>query len=432
MNRFLIQALFSAVLACAALTAGAAAEVDRIVAIVNTEAVTLSQLRERVLSVQRNLQKQGEPMPPGDVLERQVLEQIVMERAQLQMARNASIRIDDAMIERAIGLVAENNRMNIEQLRAAVTREGATWNKFREDVRTELTLNRLREVEVDNKVTVSEAEVASFIKNHPEALSGREYRLAHILLRIPENATEAQMEALRVRAEKVLSRLRASEDFARIAADSSDASDNVRGGELGWRDRGRLPGFYAEVADKLKVGEISPPLRSATGLHIVKLLEKREKNGPGAQSVEQTHARHILLKTSELLSDAEAQARLNGLRERIANGADFVELARASSADLSAARGGDLGWLNPGDTVPEFEKAMNALAPNQISAPVRSPFGWHLIQVLGRRQQDMGAERLRDTARALLRQRKAEEAYDDWLRQVRDSAYVEYRLEESE
>jgi peptidyl-prolyl cis-trans isomerase SurA len=432
MNRFLIQALSSAILACAALTASAAAEVDRIVAIVNTEAVTLSQLRDRVLSVQRNLQKQGEPMPPSDVLERQVLEQIVMDRAQLQMARNASIRIDDAMIERAIGLIAENNRMNVDQLRAAVTREGSTWNKFREDVRTELTLTRLREVEVDNKVTVSEAEIASFIKNHPEALSGREYRLAHILLRIPENATEAQMEALRTRAEKVLARLRAGEDFAKIAADSSDASDNVRGGELGWRDRGRLPGFYAEVADKLKLGEISPPLRSATGLHIVKLLEKREKNGPDAQAVEQTHARHILLKTSELLSDTEAQVRLNGLRERIANGADFAELAKASSADLSAARGGDLGWLNPGDTVPEFEKAMKALAPNQVSAPIQSPFGWHLIQVLERRQQDMGAERLRDAARALLRQRKSEEAYDDWLRQVRDSAYVEYRLEESE
>jgi peptidyl-prolyl cis-trans isomerase SurA len=224
--------------------------------------------------------------------------------------------------------------------------------------------------------------------------------------------------------------LQQGEDFGKVAADSSDAPDNIRGGEIGWRDRERMPGFYADAVAKLKSGEISQPMLTASGLHIVKLLEKREKNGPAAQSaVDQTHARHILLKTSEVLSDADVSARLGTLRERIVNGADFAELAKANSADLSAARGGDLGWVNAGEMVPEFERAMNALSPNEISAPVRSAYGWHIIQVLERRKQDMGEEYRRNSARMILLQRKGDEALEDWQRQLRDSAYVEYRLE---
>jgi len=431
MNKFLLKAFLGAVLACSTLAQAAITEVDRIVAIVNSEAITSSQLRDRVIRVRQNLKKQGQDgqLPPLEALERQILEQLVMERVQLQEARETSLKIDDSMLERAINLIASNNHLTLDQLQAAVTRDGISWNRYREEVRTELTLNRLREIEVDNKVTVSEAEIDNFIRNHPEALLGTEYRVAHILLRIPENMTEAQAKALRARADKVLSRLRAGENFAKIAADSSDAADKVQGGELGWRDRERLPGIYADVVADLKPGEVTPPLQSSTGLHIIKLLDKREQNSAAAQTIEQTHARHILLKISELLSDAEAQARLNALRERIANNADFAELAKASSADLSAARGGDLGWLNPGDTVPEFEKAMNSLAPNEVSGPVRTPFGWHLIQVLERRKHNMGEEYRRNVARNILRQRKAEEAYEDWLRQLLDSAYVEYKLE---
>jgi peptidyl-prolyl cis-trans isomerase SurA len=430
--QFFLKAFFSAVLACSTLVQAAPTEVDRIVAIVNSESITSSQLRDRVIGVRQNLQKQGlaEQMPPLDVLERQILEQLVIERVQLQQARNASIQINDDMIDRAINAVASNNRFTLDQLRTAVASGGLSWSKYREEVRTELMLTRLREIEVDSKVAVSDAEVINFIRNHPEALLGTEYRVAHILLRIPENLDEKKLKDLQERADKVLSRLRAGEDFARIAADSSDAPDNVKGGELGWLDREHLPGFYAEVVSQLKPGEISPPLRSSTGLHVIKLLDKRERNN-AAQVIEQTHARHILLKISELLSDGEAQTRLRVLRERIVNGSDFAALAKASSADLSAARGGDLGWVNPGDTVPEFEKAMNALAPNQVSEPVRSPFGWHLIQVLERRKQDMGEEYHRNIARNILRQRKADEAYEEWLRQLRDEAYVEYKLEDA-
>jgi peptidyl-prolyl cis-trans isomerase SurA len=433
MNKFFLKAFFSVVLGGSVLAQATPIEVDRIVAIVNSESITSSQLRDRVTGVRQNLQKQGlaEQMPPMDVLERQILEQLVIERVQLQQARYASIHVNDDMIDRAINVVANNNRFTLDQLRAAVTSGGLSWNKYREEVRTELMLGRLREIEVDSKVAVSDAEVANFIKNHPEALLGTEYRVAHILLRIPENLDETKLKDLQARADKVLSRLRDGEDFARIAADSSDAPDNVRGGELGWLDREHLPGFYADVVSELKPGEISPPLRSATGLHVIKLLDKRERHSAAAQTVEQTHARHILLKISELLSDTEAQARLRVLRERIVNGVDFAELAKASSADLSAARGGDLGWVNRGDTVPEFEQAMDALAPNQVSEPVRSPFGWHLIQVLERRKQDMGEEYHRNIARNILRQRKANETYEDWLRQLRDEAYVEYKLEDA-
>jgi len=432
MNRFFLKAIFGAVLACSTLAQAAITEVDRIVAIVNSESITSTQLRDRVTRVRQNLKKQGHEgeLPPAEVLERQILEQLVMERVQLQYARDVSIRINDDMIERAINLIANNNNLTLDQLRDAVKRDGITWNKFREEVRLELTLNRLREIEVDNKVAVSDAEIANFIRNHPEALSGTEYRVAHILLRVPENLDEAKVKVLQARVDKVLSRLHAGQDFAKVAADSSDAPDNIRGGELGWLDRERLPGFYADVVASLKPGETSPPLQSSAGVHIIKLLDKRENN-VAAQTIEQTHARHILLKISELLSDSEAQARLKALRERIVNGADFAELARASSADLSAARGGDLGWINPGDTVPEFEKAMKELAPKQVSEPVRSPFGWHLIQVLERRKQDMGQEAQRNVARSILRHRKAEEAFEDWLRQLRDEAYIEYKLEDA-
>ena len=432
MNRLFLKAFFGAVLVSSTLVQAAIVEVDRIIAIVNSESITSSQLRDRVDRVRQNLKKQGQEgqLPPAEVLERQILEQLIMERVQLQQARDASIRINDDVLERAINHIANTNRLTLDQLRDAVKRDGLAWEKFREEVRTEVILNRLRETEVDNKVAISDAEVANFIRNHPEALSGTEYRVAHILLRIPPNLDEEKAKVLQARVDKVLSRLRAGEDFSKVAANSSDAADNVKGGELGWLDRESLPGFYADVVSGLKPGETSPPLQSNTGVHIIKLLDKRENN-IAAQTVEQTHARHILLKISELLSDTEAQARLNILRERIVNGADFGELAKASSADLSAARGGDLGWLNPGETVPEFEKAMNELAPNQVSAPVRSPFGWHLIQVLERRKQDMGEESQRNMARAILRHRKAEEAYEDWLRQLRDEAYVEYKLEDA-
>ncbi|TVT58251.1 MAG: molecular chaperone SurA [Azoarcus sp. PHD] len=436
MNRFLSRsrALFAVGLSCAALTLPAHAavkpvEVDRIVAVVNNEVITALQLRERVAQATRQLQRQGGQLPPAEVLERQLLERLIVERAQLQLARDTSLRVDDGMLERAIARIAANNKLSATELRAALERDGVSWSRFRDEIRTEIVLTRLREREVDNKVVVTDAEVENFLTNNPDAFSGIEFQLAHILLRAPEGASPEQIARLRERAEKVMARLRSGEDFARVAAETSDAPDGISGGNIGWRERDRLPALYADAARDLKPGELSPVLRSASGLHIVKLVDKRGGAAAGPQQLEQTRARHILIKTSEVLSDTEAEARLLALRERVVNGADFGELAKANSADLSAAKGGDLGWVNPGDTVPEFERAMNALKPGDISAPVRSPFGWHLIQVTERRVQDVTEERKLNAARAILRERKAEAAYEDWLRQLRDSTYVDYRLE---
>lgn len=406
-------------------------EVDRIVAVVNNEVITALQLRENLDQAIRRLERQGTELPPREILERQMLERLILERAQLQLARESAIRVDDTMLERAIDRIAENNGMTVDGLRQALADDGISWARFREEIQTELLLTRLREREVDSRIVVTEAEVDNFIATNPDAFFGREYRLAHILLRAPEGASPDQLDALVARAEAAMRRLEAGEDFAAVAASVSDAPDAMNGGELGWRGRDRLPGLFAEVVNRLSPGQIAPVMRSAAGLHILKLLDVRGGGDVGADNVEQTRVSHILIRTSEVLSDAEAESRLNGLRERIIHGgADFAELAKAHSGDLSAAKGGDIGWVYPGDTVPEFERAMDALAPGEVSMPVRSPFGWHLIKVQERRIQDVSEERKRAMARAALRQRKSEDAFEDWIRQLRDSTYVEYRLDQ--
>ena len=405
-------------------------EIDRIVAVVNNEVITAVQLRERVEQIKRQLGRQGVALPPDDILTRQILERLISERAQIQLARDTGIRVDDAAIQRAIGHIAESNHLTLDELRRKLADDGISWQRFREQIEMEMLVARLREREVENKVVVTDAEVDNFLASNPDAFSGVEYNLAHILLRAPEGATPEQIERLRARAEAALSRLHQGEDFARVAAEVSDAPDGLSGGELGWRPRDRLPGLYADVVLTLKPGEVSAPLRSAAGIHIVKLLDKRGGNDVEAAHLEQTRVRHILIRPSEVLSDTEAKSRLLNLRERILNGTDFAELAKAHSADLSAAKGGDIGWVNPGDTVPEFERAMNELQPGAISQPVQSPFGWHLIQVMSRRVQDVTDERKRSAARNILRERKSDEAYDNWLRQLRDSSYVQYKLEE--
>lgn len=435
MNRLLTRSrlVLALALSCVmlALPAGAASRavgIDRIVAVVNSEVITAQELKLRIDQAVRQLKRQGVELPPAEVLERQMLERLIVERAQLQLARETSLGVDEATLERAIARIAENNKLGLDQLRATLEKDGVSWSSFRDQIRTEILLTRLREREVDNKVVVTDAEVDNFLASNPDAFSNEEYLVSHILLGAPERATPEQIERLRARAEAVMARLRSGEDFARVAAATSDAPDAVSGGSLGWRKLDRVPALFADAARKLKPGEISPPLRSAAGVHIVKLVDRRGAEAVAAQKLEQTRARHILVKTSAVLSDTEAEARLRALRERVVNGADFGELAKASSADLSAAKGGDLGWVNPGDTVPEFERVMNALKPGEVSQPVRSPFGWHLIQVMERRVQDVTEERKRGIARAALRERKAEQAYEDWVRQLRDSTYVDNRL----
>lgn len=404
-------------------------EADRIVAVVGDEVITYFDLRSRLASVLQQLRKQGTPLPPQDVLERQMLERLIMDRVQLQFAKESGIKVDDLQLDLALGRIAANNKMTLQQFRLELEKDGIPFAKFREEIRDEITLSRLREREVDSRLVISEGEVDNFLSNQ-DAAGGpvEEYELAHILLRAPESASPEQLQKLRARAEQALKRARQGDNFAQLTAAFSDAPDALQGGDLGWRPADRLPGLYAETAAQLKPGEVSDILRSPAGFHILKLIAKR--GGAVAPSVQQTHARHILLRINEVVSEAEAKRKLDNLRDRLVHGGDFAELARLYSQDGSAAKGGDLGWLNPGDTVPEFEKAMDALKEKEVSAVVQSPFGMHLIQVLERRQRDMSEERKRVNAKQALRERKLEDAYQDWLRQLRDRAYVENHLDE--
>lgn len=401
---------------------------DRIVAVVGSDVITQLELDARLHTVTQQLQKQGTPMPPREMLEKQLLERLIMDRVQLQFAQEVGVKIDDAQLDKTLQRIAQENKLSPEQFRAALEKEGVDFNKFREDIRKEITIARLREREVDNRVTVSDGEVDNYLNNRNAAADGGEFNLAHILVRVPEQASPEQLRKLKDRATKALQEVQAGNDFRQVAASYSDAPDALEGGVLGWRTAGQLPNLFVDALSQIRPGETSQVLRSPNGFHILKLLDKRGKEAPLV--VQQTHARHILIKVNEAMSEQDARNRALQIKERLDNGVSFEEQARLQSEDGSASRGGDLGWLSPGDTVPEFEKAMDALKPGQISAPVRSPFGWHLIEVLERRNQDVSAERTRLQARQEIRTRKADEAYQEWLRQLRDRAYVEYRLEE--
>ena len=404
-------------------------EADRIVAVIGDDVVTYVELRTRLAAALKQLQKQGTPLPPQDVLERQMLERLIMERVQLQYARDSGMRVDDSQLEQAIGRIAAGNQMTLPQFRAALEKDGVQYAQFREEIRNEIVTVRLREREVDSKLIISDGEIDNYLANQAAAGGGREeYQLAHILMRAPESASPEQLQKLRLRGEQALKRAQAGENFAQLTAAFSDAPDALQGGDLGWRPLDRLPGLYAEAAGRLQSGQVSELLRSSAGFHIVKLLNKRGGSGP--VSVQQTRSRHILIRINEVVSEAEARRKLETIRERIVNGVDFAEQARLNSQDGSAAKGGELGWLNPGDTVPEFERAMDALKINELSQVVQSPFGMHLIQVVERRERDVSEERQRGVARQALRERKLDEAYQDWLRQLRDRSYVENRLEE--
>jgi len=429
----IVSFLAASLFAHAALAADGAIEVDRIVAVVNSDVITRTELRQRVEQVTRQLSRQGTPLPPAEVLERQVLERQIVERLQLQLAGETSLRVDDVTLDRALGRIADNNRMSMTDFRKALEKDGISWERFRDEVRNEMLLGRVREREVDSRIVVSDAEVTNYLSN-PEnlAVGQEELNLAHILFRAPEGASPEQLARLRAKAEDVAARVARGEAFDKLAASYSDAPDALSGGNLGWRSAERLPGLFAEAVSGLKPGDTTPVLRSAAGFHLVKVVGRKGGGQAVAPAqVQQTHARHILVKTSEVVSDADARRRLADLRERIVQGgASFAELARQHSADISAAKGGDLGWIYPGDTVPEFEQAMDALKPGEVSQPVQSPFGWHLIVVDERRVQDVSDDRKRAAARNALRERKSDEAFQDWLRQLRDRAYVEYRLED--
>ncbi len=400
---------------------------DRIVAVVNEEVITQDELDRRLELVKKQLARQGTALPDSEALRRQILERLIMDRIQVQYARQTGLRIDDFQLDRAIAAIAEQNRMTVAQFREVLARDGVDYADFREEIRKEMILARLREREIDSRIAVSEGEIDNFLATQATQITGGEYAVSHILVRVPEQATSGEIQARRARAEAALAELKTGKPFAQVAAVYSDAPDALQGGYLGWRPLSRLPELFAEAVVKLNLGEVSDILRSPNGFHILRLEDRR---GPGAPAqVTQTRVRHILVRPGETLSEDEARNRLLQLRERIVNGADFAELARLHSEDPSASQGGDLGWVSPGDTVPAFERTMESLQPGEVSEPVKTPLGWHLIQVLERRTGDMTKERERVLARQSIKARKADEAYEEWLRQLRDQAYVEVRLE---
>jgi len=403
--------------------------VDRILAVVNSEVITQFDLSERVTRALRELRSRSIPPPDENEFRRQVLDRMIIERTQLQLARETGLQIDDLQLDATIARIAESNNMPLMEFRRTLERDGIPFDKFREEVRTEIILARLREREVDNKISVAESEIDNFIADHKEAKDQSvEFNLSHILIRLPEQARPEQITQQRERADEAVKRIKAGADFAQVVATFSDATDALQGGNLGWRTADRLPELFAGVVAGLRPGEISEVLRSPAGFHILRLNERRGAGAP--YMVEQNHVRHILVRTSETVSQDEARRKLLALRERIVNGSNFSELARLNSDDSSAGRGGDLGWVYPGDTVPDFERAVKDLKPMQLSQPVKTQFGWHLIQVLERRTTDASSERKRLEARKALRERKSDEAFQEWLRQLRDRAWVEYRLEE--
>jgi peptidyl-prolyl cis-trans isomerase SurA len=403
--------------------------VDRIVAVVNNEVITQFELQARVRDALEELRRRGTAVPASAQLERQVLERMITERIQLQFAKETALHVDELDVDRTVNRIAESNHMTLEEFRKVFERDGVPFDKFRDELRNEILIQRLREREVDNRITVTESEIENYLAEQKEVKeSASELRLAHILIRVPEQAGPEQVDRQRARAEEALKRLKSGAEFAEVAASYSDSPDGLKGGDMGWRSREHLPDLFIRAVDHLKPGETSGVLRSPAGFHVLKLLDRRNAGAPA--KVEQTLVRHILIRTNEAVSEDEARRKLQGIRERIVNGEDFAELARQYSEDGTASRGGELGWVYPGDTVPEFERAFKDLPLKAVSPLVRTPFGWHIIQVLDRRTADASNDRKRLDARKALRERKSDEAYQEWVRQLRDRAYVEYRLDE--
>src|SRR5437763_16051909 len=402
---------------------------DRVIAVVNDEALTQWDLREQKRVVLEQMKASNVTAPAADVLDKQVLERLITERALAQFAKETGIRVDDTTVERTILRIAEENKLSPDEFRKVLEKENIPYANYREDIRRQVVMQRLRDREVDSKILVTDAEVDGYLATVASQAGGeREYLLSHVYVSLPEQASADQIEARRRRAAEALGQIKNGKEFAEVAASYSDAPDATSGGSLGWRSPARLPSIFADTAVKMNTGDVSDVLRSPAGFHIFKMVDLRNRDQPTV--VDQSHVRHILIKVNEATSEAEGKVKIERLRERIIGGAKFEELARVNSEDATSARGGDLGWISPGDTVPDFEHAMDKLAFHELSPPVRTPFGWHLIEVIERRKQDITQERRREQARQALRQRKSEEQFQEFVRQTRDRAYVEYKIDE--
>ncbi|PTN12547.1 peptidylprolyl isomerase [Nitrosomonas aestuarii] len=403
---------------------------DRIAAIVNEEVITQKELDNAVTTATRNLMQQGIEPPEPDSMQTQVLETLVIKSIQLQHAKEIGMSVSDSELDETIQRIADENKLSIQEFYSVLEQDGISFNKFRHEIRDEIIMARLKERQITSQVNVTEGEIDNFLRTQETSAVGNdEYLLAHILISVTEHMDNTQIHEKSQRAELALEKLQEGADFAHVAAEFSDAPDAMNGGVLDWRPITQMGPTFAQLLSPLEIGEITPVVQSPNGFHIFKLLDRREQENKNVV-IDQTQVRHILIKVNELTSESDALEQITDLKARIDNGANFAEIARLHSEDGSASSGGDLGWLSPGNTVPPFEKAMNALLPGQISDPVKSQFGWHLIQVIERRTQDVSNEHQRETARKAIRSRKAEVVVQEMLRQLRDQAYIEYRAED--
>jgi peptidyl-prolyl cis-trans isomerase SurA len=400
---------------------------DYILAVVNQELVTNSELQQRLARIRDEAARNRTPLPPPAALRQQVLDALIDERVLVTNARDSGVRIDEPEIDRAVASVAAQNQITVPQLRTRLQREGITYNRFRDGIRDQMMVERVREREVINRIRVSDAEIDAWLEERRKAVGAEpELNIAQVLVAVPEGASEAVVAERREKAAGALRRIRAGEDFASVARELSDDGNRAQGGEIGLRTAGRLPDLFVRAVLPLKAGEVGPELlRSGAGFHVLKLVERKE---PSAFSVAQTRARHILLRPSAELSAEAAARRLVQFKRDIEAGTrSFEALARENSQDVSAAQGGDLGWSSPGSFVPEFDEVMATLPVGGISDPVVTRFGVHLIQVADRRQVTLDARQQREQARNVLREEKFENAYNEWLRDLRGRAYIELR-----
>jgi peptidyl-prolyl cis-trans isomerase SurA len=402
---------------------------DFIVAVVNSEPVTNNEVRNNLLRTEQQLTQAGKAMPPRDELARLVLERLIADKLQLQEARLSGLRIDESAIDNAVQGVAQQNQLTVDELRKRLVADGLTFVKFREGLRDELLVSRFRQREIESRVKVTDADVDQFLRDQEGSGDGAaiDINLAQILVAVPENATPEQIASLQAKAQLAADRAKAGADFVALVNEFSEVSLRASGGQLGLRSAERYPPLFLQATEKLRAGGIAGPIRSGAGFHVLKVIEKRQAGMPGV-NITQTHARHILLRVSPQQREAAAKEKLADIKKRVVAGqADFAAVAREISDDGSAKDGGDLGWANPGMFVPEFEQAMNSLALNQISEPLVSRFGVHLIQVLERRETQLSSRDQRELARSVLRDKKLEAAYAVWAQEIRGRAYVEFR-----
>ena len=398
-------------------------ELDRVSAIVDDSIIMKSELDARINSVKRQMAGQ---LPPDNILREQVLERLILENIQLQMAERGGVQISDQQLNDTIKRIAKQNGMTIEQFSQALKKDGLSYREAVEQIRTEMLISRVQKFQVNNRVKISEQDVDYFLASKAGKMASEvEYRLSHILISIPSQASPAEIKKAKKKADSIVASLRSGKDFRKQAIANSKGQNALKGGDLGWRKEAQLPSLFADAVSEMSVGETSNPIKSASGFHIIQIADKR---GGSTFLITQTNVRHILVMPNEIRSDADAKARIDQIYNKLTNVGDFTERAKEYSDDPgSAVNGGDLGWINPGDMVPAFDNMMNDIAPGQLSQPFKSKFGWHVLEVEGRKETDMGEQVQRNQIKQMLQARQFEEELPIWLRKIRSESYVDIK-----